>query len=399
MTSTNQYDIRPAAAIDPLGYELGRYAFSSTPAKVSPEDKERYLAGREADRLFMSYVDSEPVAKVAIVTMSMNVRGAVLPMGGISGVASSPAARRGGHIRALLQRSFAEMHENGEAVSSLYPFKTAYYEKFGYAGWQAPLWVQFDPAVLAPYMQTPKSGEIRQRLSSQAAADYGKVLAAAQQSIHGMSLFNRAKQDSGYSFDRSWLATVHEGDRVVAGIDYRTDMAAENRMIVNGVFWNTPNGRLNILDFLARHADHMQRIHLPLLPGEQPHLWATHQGNLEIVTNDPESWGPPMARIVQVSGLSGIGAGNGAVSLTVTDAHAPWNNGTFTFTGANGALEVHEGGEPAGEITIHGLAALVFSGIDARTLPVRGWGSVTDDAADALAELFPPAVPFIHEKF
>ncbi len=395
---TTNYDIRAGSPLDPATTRLGEYAFSSTPRTVSDEERARYLAGRETDRVFFSYNDNEEVAKVTIIPMTMNVRGVVVPMGGISGVASMPAARRGGHIRQLLLRSIQDMHEQGEVISALYPFKTSYYEMFGYAGWQAPVWVHIDPAALAPFLKTHKTGRVRQRLSSETIDDHAVVLKAAQQRIHGMSLFTRHKQDAQAVASPRWITTVHEGDEITAGLSYALDLD-KHVMVVRSMYWSTFNGKVNILDFLARHVDQVKTIQMPLLPGDDPHLWTTHDGSIDIITNDPESWGPSMARVVNVAGLTGVGAGEGAVCLKVTDDQAPWNDGVFTFTASDGRLLVHEGGNAEGHVTIHGLAALLFSGIDPQLLPIRGWGRIDPEAYRAVQALFPREVPFIHAFF
>lgn len=391
------YDIRPGDPNSEEAMLLGSYAFTSSPATETPEQIER-RAMRITDRVILSYVDDVAIAKVAIVPMTTNVRGTVIPMGGISGVASMPAARRGGHVRELMNRSIRDMHEQGEAVSTLYPFKTTYYEKFGYAGWQAPIWLHVNPAALAPFLHAEKFGQIKHRLSKEAVDDIAAVLSVAQRYVHGMSLFQRPKQDVWRTLSKTWVMTVHEGDDVTAAMAYRMDIDKQE-LVIDIVHWSTLNAKLQVLDFLARHVDQIKKIRMPLLPDEQPHLWLSYDGEVEVITNDGNSWGPAMGRVVTVAGLTGIGAGDGSVCLTITDAQAPWNNGTFTFTGHDGTLLVHEGGEAQGEVTIQGLSALVFSGIDARLLPIRGWGRVNEAAIATLAQIFPPVVPVIEAMF
>lgn len=53
-------------------------------------------------------------------------------MGGVGGVATLPQHRRHGAIRACMKAALADMYDRGYLLSSLYPFRTAYYRKFGY---------------------------------------------------------------------------------------------------------------------------------------------------------------------------------------------------------------------------------------------------------------------------
>lgn len=395
---TPTFDIRQETNQHPANLLLGDYAFASSPKPPDKEKQERYLRQRSDDKIYFSYLEDEPVAKVAVVPMTQNVRGLVLPMGGVSGVCSMPAARRGGHVRALMQHALETMHTDGQAVSALYPFKTSYYEMFGYAGWQVPIWARIKPVALAPYLRIPKTGTMKQRLSADARDDFYAFLQATQQGRHGMACHPRVRFDNGVENYPTWFASLHEGDAITAAICYKMDLDKEV-MEVHAAFWHTMNGKLNLLDFMARHVDQVKEIRMAVLPGEHPHLWVTDDWQVTLLSNEDYSWGPPMARVISVAGLRGIGAGDGEVCVRVRDAQAGWNTGVWTFTGQDGVLSVREGGEPTGDVTINGLSAMVFSGIDPRILSHRGWGEVSEDAAVALQAIFPPIVPHLHELF
>lgn len=106
-----------------------------------------------------------------------------------------------------------------------------------------------------------------------------------------------------------------------------------------------------------------------------------------------------MGRIITLSGLNGIQVGDAEATITVSDPQAPWNNGVWTLSGHNGKLIVTEGGDPGGEVSINGLSAMLFSGLDPELLPFRGWGSVVAETAAALQTLFPAVTPYLHELF
>jgi hypothetical protein len=107
-----------------------------------------------------------------------------------------------------------------------------------------------------------------------------------------------------------------------------------------------------------------------------------------------------MGRVVSVEGLAGINAGGDAIiTVDIVDEFCPWNARTWTLTGAGGNLDVCEGGEATCELTIQGLSALVWCGMDPATFRYRGWGDPTPEAQAALRTLFPPALPILHEKF
>lgn len=392
------FDIRDVKSSDPANLLLANYAFVSTPKKPDEKKDEEYLRQRSDDKIYMSYLDDEPVARVGVIPMTMNVRGTVLPMGGVSGVCSMPAARRGGHVRALMTHSIEQMHADNQPVSTLYPFKTSYYEKFGFSGWQSPMWARINPASLAPYVKLPKDGKLKQRLSADAKDELYALEEATQKTVHGMALHPRVRFDNGVENYPSWFVSLHEGDSITAGISYKMNLDKEV-MEVFEIFWHTMNGKLNMLDFMARHVDQVKYISIPLLPGLDPQLWFTDDHDTVLLSNEERSWGAPMGRIVTLDGLNGIAVGDAEATITVNDAQAPWNNGTWTLSGKNGELSVQQGGNAGGEVSIAGLSAMLFSGLDPLTLPHRNWGSVNAETAEALQTLFPPATPYIHEFF
>ena len=393
-----KFDIREVPSSDPANLLLANYAFVSTPRIPDKERDERYLQQRSDDRIFFSYLDDEPVARVGVIPMTQNVRGKLMPMGGISGVCSMPAARRGGHVRALMNHCIDVMHADGQAVSSLYPFKPSYYEMFGYAGWQVPMWARIDPAAFAPYLKIPKHGTVKQRINTEVQDEFYGFLKRAQQNVHGMAHHPRVRLDNDVDQHSTWFMSVHEESELTAGISYKMDLDKEV-MAVQAIFWHSVNGQLNVLDFLARHVDQVKQIRMPILPDQHPHLWVTDDWHMELLSKEDYSWGPPMGRIVTLTGLEGVPVGNATATITVDDPQAPWNNGIWTLSGRNGKLSVTEGGTSGGTVNITGLSAMLYSGFDPLTLAHRGWGSVNHETAAALQTLFPPVTPHIHELF
>lgn len=82
-----------------------------------------------------------PVASFIMNKYQSRFDGHVVKMGGVGGVATLPAHRRGGAIRACMQASFRDLYDSGFVLSSLYPFSSAYYRKFGFENGQpCQLW-------------------------------------------------------------------------------------------------------------------------------------------------------------------------------------------------------------------------------------------------------------------
>lgn len=67
-----------------------------------------------------------------------------VPMVGIGGVVTDPAARSRGAIRAIFEKDLPEKYQEGYVLSALYPFSYRFYGKFGY------IWAKFGRNYVIP---------------------------------------------------------------------------------------------------------------------------------------------------------------------------------------------------------------------------------------------------------
>lgn len=390
------FDLRTLPHTDPVLAAMDAYAFGDSPTRPEASaDRERDVARGRDTTTWVSCVDGEPVAKAGVHPMSMNVRGRVLPMGGVGGVATMPLGRRGGHVRALMHRALEGMRDAGQPVSGLYAFRESFYQRLGYVAMQRPRWASIDPARLSPLLRVATEGSLRHRSIRDGAHDWAAVQQTVQSRTHAMMLPGPAREAAWADHDDQWLVSVHEGDTITGAMPFRI---AENTLVAAAMLWTTRSAQLQLLGFVARHVDQVAKARLPLMPGSDADFWATDT-DIAVTTADPASWGPALARIVSVAELGGIGAGDGRVVVAVTDDHAPWNTGTWTLHGADGTLQVRAGGEPECSLPVEALGAALFAGIDPAIFGWRGWGNVPDDVADRLRTMFPPVAAHAHALF
>ena len=86
-------------------------------------EPEHTMVGLEQDQL---------LSTVHLRQYNLNVRGAVLPTSYMVGVATHPAARRGGVGGALLTATLEELRKRGQAMTILMPSKAAFYQQYGW---------------------------------------------------------------------------------------------------------------------------------------------------------------------------------------------------------------------------------------------------------------------------
>jgi hypothetical protein len=139
------------------------------------------------------------------------------------------------------------------------------------------------------------------------------------------------------------------------------------------------------------------RVVLSLDTEEVPDLWGT---DMAVTTEGrvafPSNAGP-MARILDMAALDGIGAGAGAVTVEVVDDELI--AGTYRLEGEGGHLRVTKGAEPQARLTVAGISGLVYGVLDPVDVVTRGFGTVDREAIEPLRALFPREMPFMFADF
>ncbi len=128
-----------ARKLEPSEYWQARRAMAVAFEGVFEQEKELEKAETDKydpkeDLYGASFTEGGPLAgSIVINNKTSRFDGHTVKMGGVGGVATLPAERRGGAIRACMELALRDMYDNGYALSHLYPFSTAYYRQFGYA--------------------------------------------------------------------------------------------------------------------------------------------------------------------------------------------------------------------------------------------------------------------------
>ncbi|MCX4468908.1 Enhanced intracellular survival protein [Micromonospora sp. MW-13] len=382
-------------------FPLQAYAFEASPKR--PERAEafgRYLPYGEANRTLVVEEGGETLAVVSAIPMRQNLRGAVLPMAGVAGVATHPLARRRGHVRALLHQLLDEMRDEGHLVSALYPFRASFYERFGYVGLPRARTVTFTPADLAPLLRADLPGELSWERTGTGYAGHRAFTERLLAERHGFALFPDTRAAWLRDDDDRWLVTARVDGATVGVLTYRIDdhggeLTGDDLLVAD------PYARALILAFLARHVDQVGRVRLRVAADELPELWLTDLAvHVEARVARPGS-AAPMARLLSLDALAGLPAGPGRARVALTGDR--WLGGSHLLDGTTGRLELVSdaatGTTPTATLTAAGLSALVYGVLDPAEVDVRGLGQVPADAAAELRRLFPRRLPYLYADF
>jgi predicted acetyltransferase len=380
-----------------VGFDVNHYAFGATPSVRNLDDARKripYLADATA---IAAFEGGKPQATAMIHSMTQHVRGKILSMGGIGGVASLPAGRRKGTVRKLMASSLGIMRERGEYVSTLYPFRDSFYERLGYAGFPKPRYAKIAPEALGPLVRMPKPGDVEQMPMSEGFDAWRGFLEAYQRDHHGFALKALSNAVGTRDHNVAWIAFVREHGEITGAMTFRIT-GYGGSLHAETFYYRTSAARYQLLDWIGRHVDQVKDAWIRLGPREFPELWYQDL-NAEISTTFEHAWPAPMARIISVAELGGLEAGDGRITVDLVDELCPWNTATWTLTGSGDRLAAEPGGTPECRITIQGLSALVYVGHDPADFVYRGWGDPNAGAQATLRALFPPAFPVLHEQF
>ncbi|HYI26049.1 MAG TPA: GNAT family N-acetyltransferase [Thermomicrobiales bacterium] len=398
MPAPSAIDIRivPPEEFATLG--IGAYAFGKSPQKPDPERQQSRLKYAANTIGIAAFEDGEPQTSVVILKMTENVRGRILPMGGVGGVASFPQARRKGYVREMMTYGFGLMHERGDVVSTLYPFRGSFYERLGYAEMQTNRFTTIKPEHLGPLLKMDLPGTVTQEGMDTGFDEWWAFIERVQANRHGFSLQERERALELRDNNSRWVALVREEGTVTGAMTFEITGYGET-LRADSFHAATPAARYQLLSWIGRHVDQVADAVIELGPDDYPELWFRDL-DAQTSTVHKHAWPAPMGRVISIAGLAGIAAGDAnPISIHITDDHCPWNTGVWTLGSDDGTLKVTPGGEASMDLAIQGLSALVWAGMDPATFRYRGWGAPTPDDQATLRALFPPAVPFLHEKF
>jgi len=377
--------------------DLAFYAFSPSPG--SAEKMKGLLPYFKDDTAYVLYEDDNPVSALVCKPIPQNVRGIIKPMCGIQNVATHPEARRRGYSRKLMLEAFNHMKKNNQVFSTLYPFKETFYERMGYISFPQIRTAEFTASNLEPILSLDTNGQVERIEIKDAFEIYREFLHQMRENIHGMGVKTdtelvRVKNESPY-----WLAVAKENEEILGIMTYKVT-SFWKEIKVRDFYYKNSQGKYLLLKFLAKHADQVKEIHLPIRTGEFPETWINDTFWGETGKIKSRDWVPcPMGRVVIIEQMNGMKVGTGNVSIKIKDNLCEWNNGVFSFESKDGILQLEKTDNYDCELSIQGLSAVVYGCYNLDDFSFKGWGKVNEESKEKITRLFPPDSPHLHADF
>ena len=327
----------------------------------------------------------------------MNLNGGFVPMGGVGAVSTLPEYRSGGAIRQIFAHMLAERRRQGEVVSGLYPFKHAFYRKFGYETVQSRTCYELKPSTLRSFRF---DGEAKQYVPGESAEDYLALYGcfsrhynlAVRRSAEGMRRWLLLDKPL---FERKFAYLLSENGINTAYVcftDQYCDPAA--KLVVTDLAWTAPKGLRAILGFLSRFEADYGLIELSL-PTDL---------NLKLLLPDPyeidaaKLTGHYMLRAVNVPKALNTLCGKADNSFTLAvsgDGILPENNGAWRVS-PDGIKPFT--GTPDAEMSLNAFNQLICGAIGLDSALYRADVTVRANA-EALGRVFCARPAFLMDRF
>ena len=375
-------------------YLLNNYAFRPTPPMPDYDEFAERIRGRKGVDYYAIFENGQAQAICSAIMLRQNIRGQIIPMGGVANVATQPAARRKGYVRALMRHLYQLFNDEEIGVSCLYPFKEAFYQRLGYATLPQAKIIRFDPKILSHTLNIALDGAVELLSFNEGRQKYREFLENIQKDSHGMALFafpqGNAARDNVY-----WLALAKQGEKIIGLMRYSlTGKIMDQLLSADDFLFSNSQGKFLLLNWIARHIDQATQVELTLNPNIHGETLFT-----DIRPEFEGKYVAPMARVTSVPSLDGFTCGNGTIHIQIADADCKWNNGTWRFASQDGQLSVTRSANPACKLSIQGLTGLVYGVYRPEELPLRGWGEIDKNSQAILESMFPPATPFLYATY
>jgi len=261
--------------------------------------------------------------------------GVILPATVISSISCAPAARGRGYGGAVLKYMLGHMREAGQVLTILSPFNYAYYRKFG---WD---WIKVSRTyrVLSRVLPVgPETDHVRAATS----ADRSDIKATYEQfssRYRGMAVRDEAEWNLILSSNKVRVSYVYvfEIDDMIEGYLVVREGGPDETYLPEFITV-TPRALRGLLGLLRR-LETQTNLFYWYAP-ENDGLWS-HFLHREIYTN---VWVDFQGRVVDLAAslqfLKPDPTISGSLTLHIEDSCAPWNQGIWDLSFANGVVAV-----------------------------------------------------------
>jgi predicted acetyltransferase len=360
----------------------GLLGFGNSTAEAEIERRLSDLGWYRPTDHLAAFVDGEVAAKLAVRPFTIGWDGRELPCGGLTGVATSPAHRRRGHLRELLRRIFVRQREHGQPLSMLWASMAAIYQRFGYGLGYICQRPSFDARRIAFVDDVSVPGRVRMIPREAALQTIGP--AYARFATPRTLMLRRTHFWWTEGLLRQWnpgdapllIATYEEVGEPLGYLLYAVTQEPARysggnlAMQVHDFVWLSPAAHRALLQYLAGY-DLAHVVTFNALPPDDPLLFAVQEPRDLALQALDGTW----LRIVDLqAALEGRGYNaDGRLTFAIEDELCPWNSGVWELAIEGGTARVRRSDrEPDLALSPRALAMLACASASATLLARLG---------------------------
>lgn len=371
------------------------YSFNGPDRADLTTEVERVRRMFPNDWSLAAFDGGEMTAWLRVIPLAMRINGHGLSFGAVGPVVSLPQHRRKGHVGALLRQALSDMRERGQVLSGLHTPHPALYRRYGWEIASERRSYTFAPKDIALLAEPSERGRTRLLQPddwAQADRVYRQHATKRNGPLHRAEVWWR---EAVFSVSRPTTADValwenNEGEPQGYVVYYQKRSYDE----FMPPFWIrelvalTPDAYLNLLLYVLRHD----------LPQQIAFNAAVDDPFLSIVSDTRrvkiEHEYDMMLRICDVEAALrmravAISAHDVSFKMQLTDASAPWNEGTYRVEVADGVTNIERvSGEADLSLTATTLAPLYNGYLSVTGAALAGLVRVSNESALAAAETF-----------
>ena len=340
--------------------------------------------------------DGEIVASLKVYPFTMLVCGAPVPLGGVSAVSCLPEARRKGHVGQLLRHSLEVMHEAGTPLSALYTPHPSLYRKYGWMTAASNIKFTWHPKRVTAY----NPGAARGRAVRVTEEDWPLIAGMYERYSAGRT--GQLVRDEKW-WKEAFFRPIYDPERKVSDVAVWYDEAGEPSGYLSYASSRDPgpegSTKVRMREFVPLTGSAYQGLLRFVLTHDLADeiMWYGPIGDpLAYALDDAEQVkrefiDDMMLRVVDIEKAvaarpAGPGAPDGAFTIAIADAAAPWNQGTWRIECGGGRLSAKKAAGP-GDLSMDAATfAAVYDGYMKASEAVRSGLADGDAIAARLAD-------------
>jgi predicted acetyltransferase len=339
------------------------------------------------------YRDGKMVGIYRTYDFTLNVRGNLIPAGGLGMVAVDLTHKKEHIAKDIVQGYLAHYDKRGDAMTTLWPFRVDFYHNMGFGLGGRRYQYRLHPATL------PRASKEHIRYLS--AADIPAINACYNRCFerqNGMIRHHEARWQNRFEFMEKLRWIGCEIDGVLEGYliyTFKTHDRAgsfmDTELSVIELFYTTPRALAELLSFLHSQFDQCSRVSIE-----------TSEDEFYFITSNPTiSSGTKMAPTYHESHMAGVGImyrvmdlgrlfaqlktpsfsnDRIAVKIALKDTFLPQNNGARVVQFAGGLGQVDNGAKPDVEISLDvaEFSSMLMGAVGFNRLHTYGLAQISD---------------------